>query len=66
MKRTVLTVAAVLLAAAGQSNAQTAPQDPPAPGGSASDLTRDLNSGPPTIEEYLARPMTPAPRRWAP
>jgi len=62
MKRTVLTAAALLLAAIpGVSNARTALQDAPASGASASDLTRDLNSGPPTIEEYLARPMTPAP-----
>lgn len=62
MKRTVLTAAALLLAAVpGVSNAQTAPQDRPASGASASDLTRNLNSGPPTIEEYLARPVTPAP-----
>ncbi|MBI2261059.1 MAG: hypothetical protein HYU62_05275 [Caulobacterales bacterium] len=67
MKRTVLTAAALLLAAVpGVSNAQTAPQDPPASGASASDLTRDLNSGPPTIEEYLARPVTPAPSAPAP
>jgi len=57
MKKTVLTAAAVLLA--GAAHAQTAPQSPPASGSSASNLTRDLNSRPPTIEEYLARPMTP-------
>lgn len=58
MKATLLTVAAVLLA--GAAHAQAAPQTPPTDR-SASDLTRDLNSGPPTIEEYLARPITPAP-----
>lgn len=61
MKVLVPTAAAALLFA-GAAHAQTAPQTPPAR--SASDLTRDLNSGPPTIEEYLARPPaapTPAP-----
>jgi len=57
MKATLLTVAAVLLA--GAAHAQAAPQTAPTDR-SASDLTRDLNSGPPTIEEYLARPITPA------
>ena len=56
MKILVPTAAALLLA--GAAHAQTSPQTPPER--SASDLTRDLNSRPPTIEEYLARPLTPA------
>ena len=58
----VLVPAAAFLLLAGAAHAQTAPQTPPPR--SASDLTRDLNSGPPTIEEYLARPpaaTTPPP-----
>ncbi|SFS49757.1 hypothetical protein [Brevundimonas viscosa] len=58
----VLVPAAAFLLLAGAADAQTAPQTPPPR--SASDLTRDLNSGPPTIEEYLARPpaaTTPPP-----
>jgi len=56
MKVLVPTVAVLLLASA--ASAQTAPQTPPER--SAADLTRDLNSRPPTIEEYLARPAQPA------
>ena len=48
MKILLPTAAALLLAGAAQAQAQTPPDR------SASDLTRDLNSGPPTIEEYLA------------
>lgn len=62
MKALVPTAAALLLAGAAQ--AQTAPQTPP--DRSASDLTRDLNSGPPTIEEYLARPPATTPAAPAP
>ncbi|HYC98557.1 MAG TPA: hypothetical protein VEB62_11445, partial [Brevundimonas sp.] len=63
MKRTVLTAAAVLLAgtASVPAPARAAPQTPPASTRPATDLTRDLNSGPPTIAEYLARPVTPEP-----
>lgn len=61
MKVLLPTAAALLLAGAAQ--AQTAPQTPPS---SASDLTRDLNSGPPTIEEYLARPPATTPAAPAP
>lgn len=61
----VLVPAAAFLLLAGAADAQTAPQTPPPR--SASDLTRDLNSGPPTIEEYLARPpAATAPRPAAP
>src|SRR5687768_9555444 len=62
MKRTVLSAAVLVLAGAASqpADAQTAPQDPPASARPAGDLTRDLNSGPPTIAEYLARPATPA------
>ncbi len=62
MKILVPTAAALLLA--GAAHAQTTPQTPPER--SASDLTRDLNSRPPTIEEYLARPLTPAADEAAP
>lgn len=62
MNRTALSAIAIVLvgAASHSANARTAPQDPPASTRPASDLTRDLNSGPPTIAEYLARPATPA------
>jgi hypothetical protein len=54
-----ITAFAAALLFAGAAHAQTAPQTPPAAEPSANDLTRDLNSRPPTIDEYLARPMTP-------
>lgn len=58
MKILLPTAAALLLAGAAQ--AQTPPDR------SASDLTRDLNSGPPTIEEYLAQPPATTPAAPAP
>lgn len=60
----VLVPTAALLLLAGAAHAQSAPQT--APSRSASDLTRDLNSGPPTIEEYLARPPATTPAAPAP
>lgn len=51
-------LAFAVLVSAGAAHAQSPQTQPPASSGS--DLTRDLNSRPPTIEEYLARP-TPAP-----
>jgi hypothetical protein len=53
MKVCLFTAAAVL-ALAGAAHAQTAPASPP-----ASDLTRDLNSGPPVPAAYIA--PAPAP-----
>lgn len=60
-----LFIAAAVLALAGSAHAQTAPATPP-----ASDLTRDLNSGPPVPAAYIAPPpapvAAPAPRPAAP
>jgi hypothetical protein len=60
-----LSTAAAVLALAGAAHAQTAPATPP-----TSDLTRDLNSGPPVPAAYIAPPpapvVTPAPRTAAP
>ena len=60
MKVCLFTAAAVL-ALSGSAHAQTAPASPP-----ASDLTRDLNSGPPVPAAYIAPPpaavAAPAPR----
>lgn len=64
MKVCLFTAAAVL-ALAGAAHAQTAPATPP-----TSDLTRDLNSGPPVPAAYIAPPpapvVAPAPRPAAP
>lgn len=64
MKVCLFTAAAVV-ALAGAAHAQTAPATPP-----ASDLTRDLNSGPPVPAAYIAPApapvVTPAPRPAAP
>lgn len=60
MKVQLLT-AAVLLSLAGAAHAQTAPT--PAPG---SDLTRDLNSGPPVPAAYIAPATAPASAPSAP
>ncbi|WP_332640052.1 hypothetical protein [Brevundimonas sp.] len=60
-----LFIAAAVLALAGSAHAQTAPATPP-----ASDLTRDLNSGPPVPAAYIAPPpapvAAPAPRLATP
>jgi hypothetical protein len=65
MKVRLFTAAAVL-ALAGAAHAQTAPAAPPP----TSDLTRDLNSGPPVPAAYIAPPpapvVTPAPGPAAP
>ena len=58
-----LFTAAVLASLAGAVHAQTAPPTPP-----TSDLTRDLNSGPPVPAAYIAPApvVTPAPSTGAP
>ncbi|MDI1326027.1 MAG: hypothetical protein PSV23_04420 [Brevundimonas sp.] len=60
-----LFITAALLSLAGAAHAQTAPATPP-----ASDLTRDLNSGPPVPAAYIAPTpapvVTPAPTTAAP
>ena len=55
MKLQLMTAAAAL-SLAGAAHAQTPPATPP-----ASDLTRDLNSGPPSPAAYIAPAPAPAP-----